>query len=214
MNSVLLIGLGRFGTNIAEKLYELKHEVMALDTDENRINEILPIVTRAQIGNGTDIDLLKSLGVEDYDVCIVTIKDFSDSLQTVSLLKELGAKAVVARAISDIHEKFLLRNGADETVYPEKQLATWTAVCFTSNHVFDYVRLDDKHSIFEVTIPDEWNGKTVGELQVRKKHGLNIMAVKEDNGLNMVITPDMVLTTDKHILVLGSIKDIKKIFNI
>ena len=214
MKSVLLIGLGRFGTNIAEKLYELKHEVMALDTDENRINEILPIVTRAQIGNGTDIDLLKSLGVEDYDVCIVTIKDFSDSLQTVSLLKELGAKAVVARAISDIHEKFLLRNGADETVYPEKQLATWTAVCFTSNHVFDYVRLDDKHSIFEVTIPDEWNGKTVGELQVRKKHGLNIMAVKEDNGLNMVITPDMVLTTDKHILVLGSIKDIKKIFNI
>ena len=214
MKSVLLIGLGRFGTNVAEKLYELKHEVMALDTDEARINKILPIVTRAQIGNGTDIDLLKSLGVEDYDVCIVTIKDFSDSLQTVSLLKELGAKAVVARAISDTHEKFLLRNGADETVYPEKQLAAWTAVCFTSNHVFDYVRLDDKHSIFEVTIPDEWNGKTVGQLEVRRKHGLNIMAVKEEDGLNMVITPDMVLTTDKHILVLGSIKNIKKIFNI
>ena len=214
MKSVLLIGLGRFGTNVAEKLYELKHEVMAIDTDETRINEVLPIVTKAQIGNGTDIDLLKSLGVEDYDVCIVTIKDFSDSLQTVSLLKELGAKAVVARAVSDIHEKFLLRNGADETVYPEKQLATWTAVCFTSNHIFDYVRLDDKHSIFEVTIPDEWNGKTVGQLEVRRKHGINIMAIKEKDGLNMLITPDMVLTADKHILVLGSIKDIKKIFNI
>lgn len=214
MKSVLLIGLGRFGTNVAEKLYELKHEVMALDIHEERINAILPIVTKAQIGNSTDIDLLKSLGVEDYDVCIVTIKGFADSLQTVSLLKELGAKAVVARAVSDIHEKFLLRNGADETVYPEKQLATWTAVCFTSNHVFDYVRLDDKHSIFEVTIPDEWKGKTVGELQVRRKHGLNIMAIKEEDGLNMVINPDTVLTTDKHILVLGSIKDIKKIFNI
>ena len=214
MKTVLLIGLGRFGTNVAQKLYELKHEVMAIDTDEVRINEILPIVTRAQIGNSTDIELLKSLGVEDYDVCIVTIKDFADSLQTVSLLKELGAKAVVARAVSDIHEKFLLRNGADETVYPEKQLATWTAVCFTSNHVFDYVRLDDKHSIFEVTIPDEWNGKTVGKLEVRRKHGLNIMAIKEKSGLNMVITPDTVLTNDKHILVLGSIKDIKKVFNI
>ena len=214
MKSVLLIGLGRFGTNVAQKLYELKHEVMALDVHEDRINNILPIVTRGQIGNSTDVELLKSLGVEDYDVCIVTIKDFSDSLQTVSLLKELGAKAVVARAVSDTHEKFLLRNGADETVYPEKQLATWTAVCFTSNHVFDYVRLDDNHSIFEVTIPDDWNGKTIEQLAVRRKHGLNIMAVKEETGLNMAITPDMVLTTDKHILVLGSIKNIKKIFNI
>lgn len=214
MKSVLLIGLGRFGTNVAEKLYELKREVMALDIHEERINKILPIVTRAQIGNGTDVELLKSLGVEDYDVCIVTIKNFADSLQTVSLLKELGAKAVVARAIDDIHEKFLLRNGADETVYPEKQLATWTAVCFTSNHVFDYIRLDDEHSIFEVTIPEEWEGKTIEQLAVRRKHGLNIMAIKEPEGLNMSITPDMVLTADKHLLVLGTIKNIKKIFNI
>ncbi|MBR4761815.1 MAG: TrkA family potassium uptake protein [Clostridia bacterium] len=214
MKSVLLIGLGRFGTNVADKLYELKHEVMALDMCEERINEILPIVTRAQIGDSTDVELLRSLGVEDYDVCIVTIKDFADSLQTVSLLKELGAKAVVARAVSDTHEKFLLRNGADETVYPEKQLATWTAVCFTSNHVFDYIRLDDNHSIFEVTIPDEWNGKTVEQLAVRRKHGLNIMAVKREDGLDMAITPDMVLTTDMHILVLGGIKNIKKVFNI
>ncbi len=214
MKSILLIGLGRFGSNIAEKLYELKHEVMAIDQHEERINANLPFVTRAQIGDSTDIELLKSLGVEDYDVCIVTIKDFADSLQTVSLLKELGAKAVVARAVDDIHEKFLLRNGADETVYPEKQLATWTAVCFTSNHVFDYIRLDDEHSIFEVTIPEEWDGKTVEQLAVRRKHGLNIMAIKEENGLDMAITPDTVLTGDKHLLVLGSIKNIRKIFNI
>ena len=214
MKSILLIGLGRFGTNIAQKLYELKHEVMAVDIHEERINAILPIVTRAQIGNGTDVDFLNSLGVEDYDVCIVTVKNFADSLQTVSLLKELGAKAVVARATSDIHEKFLLRNGADEIVFPEKQLATWAAVCFTSNHVFDYIRLDDNHSIFEVSIPDDWSGKTIEQLAVRRKHGLNIMAIKEKDGLNMAITPDMVLTTDMHILVLGSIKNIKKIFNI
>ena len=214
MKSVLLIGLGRFGTNVAQKLYELKHEVMAVDTDEARINEILPYVTRAQIGSGTDTELLESLGVEDYDVCIVTVKDFADSLQCVSLLKDLGAKKVVARAVSDVHEKFLLRNGADEIVYPEKQLAAWAAVCFTSDHVFDYIRLDDNHSIFEVTIPDEWDGKTIEQLAVRRKHGLNIMAIKEKDGLNMAITPDIVLTADMHILVLGSIKNIKKIFNI
>ena len=214
MKSVLLIGLGRFGTNVAQKLYELKHEVMAVDKDEERINDILSIVTNAQIGDGTDIDLLKSLGVEDYDVCIVSIKDFASSLQTVSLLKELGAKAVVARATSDIHEKFLLRNGADETVYPEKQLATWTAICFTSSHIFDYIKLDDEHSIFEVAIPDEWNGKSVGELSIRRKYELSIMAIKENDGLNMLITSDTVLTADKHILVLGTVKTIKKIFDI
>ena len=214
MKTVLLIGLGRFGNNVAQKLYELKHEVMALDIDEERINAILPIVTKAQIGKSTDVELLKSLGVEDYDVCIVTIKDFADSLQTVSLLKELGAKAVVARATDDVHEKFLLRNGADETVYPEKQLATWTAVCFTSNHVFDYIRLDDQHSIFEVTIPEEWEGKTIEQLAVRRKHGLIIMAIKENGGLNMAITPDTVLTARQHLLVLGNIKNIKKVFNI
>lgn len=214
MKSVLLIGLGRFGTNVAQKLYELKHEVMAVDKDEERINDILSIVTNAQIGDSTDIDLLKSLGVEDYDVCIVSIKDFASSLQTVSLLKELGAKAVVARATSDIHEKFLLRNGADETVYPEKQLATWTAICFTSSHIFDYIKLDDEHSIFEVAIPDEWDGKSVGELGVRRKYGLSIMAIKEVDGLNMLITSDTVLTVDKHILVLGTVKTIKKIFDI
>ena len=214
MKSVLLIGLGRFGTNVAQKLYELKHEVMAIDIHEDRVNSMLPYVTRAQIGSGTDAELLASLGVEDYDVCIVTVKDFANSLQTVSLLKELGAKQVVARAVTDIHEKFLLRNGADEIVYPEKQLAAWTAVCFTSNHVFDYIRLDENHSIFEVTIPDEWDGKTIEQLAVRRKHGLNIMAIKEKDGLNMTITPDMVLTRDMHILVLGSIKNIKKVFNI
>lgn len=214
MKSVLLIGLGRFGTNVAQKLYELKHEVMAVDKDEERINDILSIVTNAQIGDGTDIDLLKSLGVEDYDVCIVSIKDFASSLQTVSLLKELGAKAVVARATSDIHEKFLLRNGADETVYPEKQLATWTAICFTSSHIFDYIKLDDEHSIFEVAIPDEWNGKSVGELSIRRKYELSIMAIKENDGLNMLITSDTVLTAEKHILVLGTVKTIKKIFDI
>ena len=121
MKSILLIGLGRFGKHVAQKLYELKHQVMAVDMIEERVNEVLPYVTNAQIGDGTNEEFLSSLGVRNFDVCIVAIGDnFQSSLETTSLLKELGAKMVVSRAARDVHAKFLLRNGADEIVYPEK----------------------------------------------------------------------------------------------
>ena len=129
MKSVLLIGLGLFGQHVAHKLSSLGHEILAVDTDENRINTVLPIVTGAQIGDSTDPEFLKSIGVSNFDLCIVTIANsFQNSLETTSLLKELGARKVISRASTDIHEKFLLRNGADEVVYPEKQLASWVAI--------------------------------------------------------------------------------------
>ena len=127
MKSILLIGLGRFGRNIAIKLDQLGHQVMAVDRIEERVDAVLPYVTNAQIGDSTNEDFLSSLGVSNFDVCIVAIgDDFQNSLETTSLLKELGAKLVVSRAARDVHAKFLLRNGADEIVYPEKQLAVWT----------------------------------------------------------------------------------------
>ena len=138
MKSVLLIGLGRFGRHIAMKLNELNHQVMAVDKQESRVDEILPYVTNAQIGDGTNIEFLRSLGVRNFDVCIVAIgDDFQSSLETTSFLKELGAKKIVSRAARDVHAKFLLRNGADEIVYPEKQLANWTAIRYSSDHIFD-----------------------------------------------------------------------------
>ena len=143
MKSVLLIGLGRFGRHIAMKLNELNHQVMAVDKQESRVDEILPYVTNAQIGDGTNIEFLRSLGVRNFDVCIVAIgDDFQSSLETTSFLKELGAKKIVSRAARDVHAKFLLRNGADEIVYPEKQLANWTAIRYSSDHIFDYIELD------------------------------------------------------------------------
>ena len=142
MKSVLLIGLGRFGRHIAMKLDELHHEVMAVDLKENRVTAVLPYVGNAQIGDATNEDFLRSLGVRNFDVCIVAIGDnFQNSLETTSLLKELGAKMVVSRAARDVHAKFLLRNGADEVVYPEKQLASWTAIRYSSDHIFDYIEL-------------------------------------------------------------------------
>ena len=154
MKSVLLIGLGRFGRHIAKKLDEMNHQVMAVDIDEKRVNLVLPYVTNAQIGDSTDPDFLESLGVNNFDVCIVTIAEsFQNSLETTSLLKELGAKLVVSRAARDVHSKFLLRNGADEIVYPEKQLAYWSAIRFTADHILDYIQLDSDYGIFEISVP-------------------------------------------------------------
>lgn len=215
MKSVLLIGLGRFGRHIVIKLSKLNHQVMAVDENEERVNSVLPYVTNAQIGDATNEEFLASLGIRNFDVCIVAIGDnFQNSLETASLLKELGAKKVIARASTEVHEKFLLRNGADEVVYPEKQLASWTAIRCTSDHILDYIELDEDYSIFELTVPDEWCGKTVVQVDIRKQYGINILGVRENGNLNMSITPDTILNAGKSILVLGSLRAIQKCFKI
>lgn len=215
MKNILLIGLGRFGKNIALQLNKLGHEVMAVDNNEERVNEILPIVTNAQIGDSTNTEFLKSLGIRNFDVCIVTIGgDFQNSLETTSLLKELGAKLVVSRAERDVQAKFLLRNGADEVVSPEKQVANWAAIRYTADHIRDYIEVDEAHAIFEVEVPKGWIGKTVGELDIRRKYSINIMATKENGKINMAVTPETVLTDKITLLVLGSYKKLQKCFHI
>ncbi len=215
MKSVLLVGLGRFGRHIAMKLNEMHHQVMAVDQNENRVNAVLPYVMNAQIGDATNADFMESLGINNFDVCIVAIGDnFQSSLEATSLLKELGAKLVVSRAARDVHEKFLRRNGADEIVYPEKQLADWTAIRYTADHILDYIELDEDHAIFEITVPEKWIGKSVGEVDVRKKHGINIMAVKRSGKMDMNITPQTIFTLNDTILVLGNRKNMQKCFHI
>ena len=215
MKNILLIGLGRFGKHIALQLNKLGHEVMAVDSNEERVNEILPIVTNAQIGDSTNTEFLKSLGIGNFDVCIVTIGgNFQNSLETTSLLKELGAKMVVSRAERDVQAKFLLRNGADEVVYPEKQVANWAAIRYTADHIRDYIEVDEAHAIFELEVPEGWIGKTVGELDIRRKYSINIMATKENGKINMAVSPDTVLTDNITLLVLGAYKELQKCFRI
>ena len=215
MKTVLLIGLGRFGRHLAMQLNELGHQVMAVDKDEERVNECMSFVTNAQIGDSTNTEFLKSLGIGNFDVCIVTIGgNFQNSLETTSLLKELGAKLVVSRAERDVQEKFLLRNGADEVVYPEKQVANWAAIRYTADHIRDYIEVDDAHAIFEVEVPEEWIGKTVGELDIRRKYSINIMATKENGKINMAVSPETVLTDNITLLVLGAYKELQKCFRI
>ena len=215
MKSILLIGLGRFGRHIALKLNALNHQVMAIDHNEERVNALLPFVTNAQIGDSTNEEFLAALGVGNYDACIVAIGDnFQNSLETTYLLKELGAKKIIARASKEMQEKFLLRNGADEVVYPEKQLAAWTAIRCSSEHILEYIELDDEYAIFEVEIPSDWSGKSILELDIRKKHGINILGVRTNGKLNMNITPNTVFGYGTSVLVLGQEKVVHKCFRI
>ena len=187
MKNILLIGLGRFGKHVAYQLNELGHEVMAVDENENLVNEI----------------------------CFVTIGgNFQNSLETTSLLKELGAKMVISRAERDVQAKFLLRNGADEVIYPEKQIANWAAIRYTADHIHDYIEVDDSHAIFEVEVPGGWIGKTIGELDIRKKYSISILAIKTDGKMNMAIGPDMELSSEDTLLVLGTYRDMQKCFRI
>ena len=215
MKNILLIGLGHFGKHIAIELNQLGHEIMAVDENEEKVNDVLPYVTSAQIGDSTDSDFLESLGIRNFDVCIVTMSgNFQNSLETTSLLKELGAEFVVSAAKRDVQEKFLLRNGADKVVYPEKQMAKWTAIRYTSDHILDYIEVDDSNAIFEVQVPDNWIGKSIGRIDIRKKYNINILALKEYGKLNMAITPDTVLSSNITLLVLGDYKSLQKCFKL
>ena len=215
MKNILLVGVGRFGRHIAVQLAQLGHQVMAVDTSEDRINDVLPFVTNAQIGDSTNADFLRTLGIGNYDVCIVTISgNFQNSLETTSLLKELGAKCVVSRAERDVQAKFLLRNGADHVVYPEKQVAKWAAIRYSSNHIFDYIEIDDQHAIFEVEVPEAWRGKNIGELDIRRRFGINILGIKRAGETDVSVKTETVLTNDVTILALGEYKQLQKCFRL
>ena len=215
MKNILLIGTGRFGRHIAVQLSQLGHQVMAVDTNEERISDVLPYVTNAQIGDSTNAEFLRSLGIGNFDVCIVTISgNFQNSLETTSLLKELGAKCVVSRAERDVQAKFLLRNGADHVVYPEKQVAKWASFRYTDDHILDYMEVDASHAIFEVEVPEEWVGKTVGGLDIRKRYNINILAVKNEEEFSIAISPETYFAENDKLLVLGEYRALQKCFRI
>ena len=215
MKNILLIGVGRFGRHIAMQLSQLGHQVMAVDINEDRINDVLPFVTNAQIGDSTNEEFLRTLGIGNFDVCFVTISsNFQNSLETTSLLKELGAKSVVSRAERDVQAKFLLRNGANNVVYPEKQMAKWAAIRYSADHIFDYIEIDEQHAIFEVQVPKEWIGKSVGELDVRRRFGINILGIKRAGKTDVSVMSDTILSDDITVLALGEYKALQKCFHI
>lgn len=214
MKSILIIGMGRFGRHLAKKFVDLGNEVMIVDIDEEKMNEIVPIVTAAQIADCTNTDVLKSFGVGNFDICFVCIGDnFQASLEITSMLKELGAKYVVSKANREIHAKFLLRNGADEVVYPEKDIAEKSAIRYSAGHVFDYIELTPEYSIVEIPVIESWIGKTISEISVRNKYQMSILAIKENEEIMPLPKPDHIFKKDEHLIAASKKSDLLKIIS-
>ncbi len=213
MKSALVIGLGRFGRHTALKLMDLGIEVLGVDISEKQVESIVNDLTGAVVGDCTDLEFLKSLGVSNFDLCVVSIADdFLVSLEATFYLKELGAPMVVARASRDTQEKFLLRNGADGVVYPERMMGEWTAVSYSSKHIFDYIRLSKDIAMYEVSVPTNWIGKTISSVDVRKHYQLNIIAVKKGEDVIPSPGPDYEFKATEKVLIIGTDKQIKRIF--
>ena len=211
MKSILVIGLGRFGRHMAKKFSEQNNDVMAIDINEERINNVLSVVTNALIGDATNEQFMETIGVRDFDLCVVAIGDnFQSSLETTALLKDLGAKFVLARAIRDVHAKFLLRNGADDVIYTEKETAERLAVKYGSDNIFNYIELNDEYSIYEIAVPSSWLNKSILKVNVRSKYGISILATKQGNNIFPLPKPEHVFTDSESLMILGKNEDVSR----
>lgn len=212
MKSILIIGLGRFGKHMAQKFSEQGNDILAVDTDEDRVNAVLPFVTDAQIGDATNEMFVESLGVANFDLCVVAIGDnFQSSLETTALLKDMGARFVLSRASRDVHAKFLLRNGADEVVYTEKETAERLAVKYGNDSVFDYIEINEDYSIYEIGVPDSWVGKSILDKKVRTKYNISILATKRGKEIYPLPHPDHVFSETESLMILGRNEDVKRL---
>ena len=212
MKTVLIIGMGRFGQHLCRKMLKLNNEVMIVDRNEEAMEDLLPLVTNAKIGDCTNEEVLPSLGIGNFDLCFVCIgTNFQSSLEITSLLKEAGAKYVISKATRDIQAKFLLRNGADAVVYPEKDIAERIAVRYSADNVFDYIELDEEYSIYEIPPLREWIGKTIGEVDFRARLNSSIIGTKLNGITSFLPGADHVFRADEHLMVIGKKKDIDKI---
>ncbi len=214
MRSMLVIGLGRFGTHLATKLTQLGNEVLVIDRDEDSVNKIEPYVTRAQIGDCMNEDVLRALGVGNFDVCFVCISEnFQSSLEITSLLKELGAPFVVSKADREIHAKFLKKVGADEVIYPERDMAQRTAMRYSSRNAFDYFEVSPEYALIEMLPLESWTNKTLRELDLRTKHRVNVIGIKIDGKVNPLVSADHVIVADEHVLIAGLKSDILRLMD-
>ena len=211
MKNVLLIGLGRFGRHMAQKLIDLHHQVLVVDRDERKVQEAMAYVTNAEIGDATDPAMIEALGVRDFDLCVVTMShDLQASLEITALLKKKGAPFVLARVSRDTHAQFLLACGADEIIYPEKEMAEWAAVRYSGNHVYDYTRLSPDYAIYETAIPDSWIGHTVVDLGVRQRYHLNILALRRNGNVDPMFGASCKFEAGDRVILLGSDRDVQK----
>ncbi len=212
MKSILIIGMGKFGHHLCLELLKSDNEIMVMDKDEEKARDLIYNVSKVQIGDCTDPQVIKGIGVDKFDEIFVCIgSNFQSSLEITSLVKEMGAKHVVSKTNRDVHAKFLLRNGADEVIYPDRDMAERVAKKYSTNHVLDYVALNDDYSIYEINPPKEWVGKSIKENNVRQNYNINIVTVKEAGAKRVLPLPEHVLKEDDVLMVIGRNDDVEKL---
>ena len=212
MKSFLIIGMGTFGHILCKKLSEQKAEIMIVDKDAERVEDLLPYVVSAKIGDCTNKEVLKSFDVEAFDTCFVCIgNDFQNSLEVTSLLKELKAKKVISKAEEEIQAKFLLRNGADKVIYAEQESAERLAISESSDNIFDCFEFSEDYLVCEIAPREKWIGKSIKTLNFRTKYNMSILAVKKGERIDPLPSPEYVFKENEHIMVLGHLDDIKKV---
>lgn len=212
MKSVLIIGMGTLGRHLARKMIEFGNEVMIVDKDEDIIQEMAQEISNAIVGDCAAEGVLRSLGVNNFDFCFVTVgEDFYAALEITAILKELGAKCVISKAKKNRQAEFLKKIGADEVFYPEEEMAESLAIKYTVDNIYDYIELTDEYSVFEMPMIKEWIGKTIVEANVRKEYGINIIAIKNGGHMNPSPEPEYVFKEGDHIIVIGKAKDVLKI---
>ena len=214
MKNILLIGMGRFGYHVAKELSNLKTEILAVDNDEEALKNVSEFVSKTLIGDSSDINFLKTIGINNFDECIVAIgDDFQTSVETVLNLKELEAKRITARASKESQEKILLKIGADFIVYPEKQLGKWAALRCGTNSIYDFMDLDDGYGVFEINVPKDWVGKPLAQLDLRNKMNVSIIGVKVNGRTKIMLGANTIFKENETLLVVAKIDDAGKIFN-
>jgi len=212
MKTVLIIGMGRFGHHLATNMVKLGDEVMIVDKSEERLEDLTKMITNIKIGDCTNEDVLRSFGVTNFDICFVCIgTNFQSSLEITSLLKELGAKYVISQATRDIHAKFLLKNGADEVIYPNRDSAEKLAMRVSHDHLYDYIELDNEYSIYEISAPRQWIGKTIKNTNIRAAFNVYIIGIKKEDKADFLPSVDYVFNCQDHLLIIGKKKDVEVI---
>ena len=205
MKSILIIGLGRFGRHMAQKFTEEGNTVLAVEKNEEVADSTVDIVQNIQIGDATNERFVASLGINDFDICVVAIGDnFQTALEITVLLKDYGAKYVIARANRDVHKKLLLRNGADYVVYAERDIAERLAIKYGAKNIFDYIELTSEYAIYEIAVPNNWIGKSIIQISVRNKYSVSILATKLNGKIYPLPSAEHVFVTGETIMVMGS----------
>ena len=204
MKNYVVIGCGRFGSSVAKTLYSLGHEVLAIDKNEEKVQNIAEQVTHAVEADCTDENVLRSLGIRNFDVAVISIgSDIQSSIMATLIAKELGVHYVLCKAQNELQAKVLYKIGADRVVFPERDMGIRVAHNLVSQNVLEYIELDPHYSIAEIVAPSKWIGKTIGALDLRANYGINVMAVKHGMQINISPEADDVLKPGDILVVIG-----------